>query len=52
MIRKFTSRQFTVEDLIARGTLTRPIAEFFAEQIRSGKTILISGGTGTGKTTF
>jgi len=51
-IRKFTSRHFTVNDLIARGTLTQPIADLLAEQIRSGKTILISGGTGTGKTTL
>ena len=52
VIRKFTSRRYTVEDLIARGTLTRPLADFLAEQIRSGKTLLISGGTGTGKTTL
>jgi pilus assembly protein CpaF len=51
-IRKFTSRRYTVDDLIARGTLTRPLAEFLAEQIRGGKTLLISGGTGTGKTTL
>ena len=52
VIRKFTSRHYTVDDLIARGTLTRPLADFLAEQIRSGKTLLISGGTGTGKTTL
>jgi pilus assembly protein CpaF len=52
VIRKFTSRRFTVEDLIARGTLSRPLAEFLAAQIEDGKTILISGGTGTGKTTL
>src|SRR6201997_4029150 len=51
-IRKFTSRRFTIDDLIDRGTLTRPLADFLAEQIRSGKTLLISGGTGTGKTTL
>jgi len=51
-IRKFTSRHYTVDDLIARGTLTRPLADFLAEQIRGGKTLLISGGTGTGKTTL
>src|SRR3984957_16040331 len=50
VIRKFTSRRYTVEDLIARGTLSRPLAEFLAAQIEDGKTILISGGTGTGKT--
>lgn len=51
-IRKFNSRHFTIEDLIARGTLTRPLAEFLAEQIQAGKTLLISGGTGSGKTTL
>src|SRR5579864_475127 len=51
-IRKFNSRHYTVDDLIARGTLTRPLADFLAAQIRSGKTLLISGGTGTGKTTL
>jgi pilus assembly protein CpaF len=50
-IRKFPSRHYTVDDLIACGTLTRPLAEFLATQIRSGKTLLISGGTSTGKTT-
>jgi len=51
-IRKFTSRHYTVDDLISRGTLTHPLADFLAEQIRIGKTLLISGGTGTGKTTL
>ena len=50
-IRKFPIRHYTVDDLIARGTLSRPLAQFLAEQIRSGKTLLISGGTATGKTT-
>ena len=52
VIRKFTSRRYTVEDLIARGTLSRPLAKFLAGQIEDGKTVLISGGTGTGKTTL
>jgi pilus assembly protein CpaF len=52
VIRKFTSRHYTIDDLIARGTLTLPLAEFLEEQIRSGKTLLISGGTGSGKTTL
>ena len=51
-IRKFTSLHYTIDDLIDRGTLTRPLADFLGEQIRSGKTLLISGGTGTGKTTL
>ena len=51
-IRKFTGRRFTVDDLIARGTLSASLAEFLSDQIRTGKTVLISGGTGTGKTTL
>jgi pilus assembly protein CpaF len=50
-IRKFPSRHYTVDDLIARGTLNRPLADLLAAQIHSGKTLLISGGTSTGKTT-
>jgi pilus assembly protein CpaF len=52
VIRKFTSRHYTVDDLIARGTLTRALSDFLAEQIGDGKTLLISGGTGSGKTTL
>ena len=51
-IRKFTGRHFAAEDLISRGTLSRPLADYLADQIGHGKTLLISGGTGTGKTTL
>jgi len=51
-IRKFTSRRFTIDDLIARGTLSPSLADYLSSQIRGGKTILISGGTATGKTTL
>lgn len=51
-IRKFTSRGYTVDDLIARGTLTRSLADYLSEQIANGKTLVISGETGTGKTTL
>jgi pilus assembly protein CpaF len=51
-IRKFTSRRFTLDDLIARGTLCRSLADYLSGQIRGGRTILISGGTATGKTTL
>jgi pilus assembly protein CpaF len=52
VIRKFSRHKFTVEELINRGTLTAALAEYLAQQIEDGKTILISGGTGTGKTTL
>jgi pilus assembly protein CpaF len=51
-IRKFNSRHFTLDDLITRGTLTRRLADLVSNQIRAGKTLLISGGTSTGKTTL
>ncbi len=51
-IRKFTGRRFRVDDLIARGTLTQQLGYFLWDQIRAGRTLLISGGTGTGKTTL
>ena len=52
VIRKFNSRRFTIDDLIVRGTLTRSLAEMLGERIADGQNILISGGTGTGKTTL
>ena len=51
-IRKFTARHYTVDDLIARGTLARPLAYLLTDLIQGGKTLLISGGTGSGKTTL
>jgi pilus assembly protein CpaF len=49
-VRKFPRRHYTVDDLIARGTLMSPLAVFLAEQRAAGKTVLISGGTSSGKT--
>src|SRR6202042_1369763 len=51
-IRKFTSRSYTLDELIVRGTLSQTLAQYLSEQIRNRKTILISGGTGRGKTTL
>jgi pilus assembly protein CpaF len=51
-IRKFNTRSFTVHDLIRIGTITEPMAEFLQRAIIDRKNILISGGTGTGKTTL
>ena len=51
-IRKFTARRFTIADLIERGTLTPKLAELLERCIRERKNLLISGGTGTGKTTL
>jgi pilus assembly protein CpaF len=51
-IRKFPERKLIVDDLIAKGALTRTVAEFLRAIVLSRKNILISGGTGTGKTTL
>ncbi len=51
-IRKFTSRGFTIEDLIGRGMLTQEQAGELAKAVRDGHNLLISGGTGSGKTTL
>ena len=42
----------TIERLIQYGSLTREAAEFLGKLVRSGYNIFISGGTGSGKTTF
>ena len=51
-IRKFNTRSFTVDDLIRIGTITEPMAALLQNAIIERKNILISGGTGTGKTTL
>ncbi len=51
-VRKFTSHGFTMNDLIERGMLTEEQAERLSEAVRRGDNMLISGGTGTGKTTL
>ena len=51
-IRKFNTRYFRVEDLIALGALDQPLANRLEGYVLGRKNILISGGTGTGKTTF
>ena len=51
-IRKFNTKHFTINDLIANGTISENAAEFLREKVRSRQNILISGGTGTGKTTL
>jgi pilus assembly protein CpaF len=50
-IRKFSRDPYTMDDLIAFGTLTPKAAQFLAACVRGKLNVLISGGTGTGKTT-
>jgi pilus assembly protein CpaF len=50
-IRKFSRDPYTMSDLIAFGTLTPKAAQLLAACVRGKLNILITGGTGTGKTT-
>lgn len=51
-IRKFHSRQFTAEELVRIGSLTTEALTKLRDAIANRRNILISGGTGTGKTTL
>lgn len=51
-IRKFPERPIGMADLIRMGSLTGEAAEFLRVLVCSGYNIFISGGTGSGKTTF
>lgn len=51
-IRKFAKDPLQVDDLVRLGTFTPELAEFLAATVRGGLNVLISGGTGTGKTTL
>ncbi|HEX7745446.1 MAG TPA: CpaF family protein [Micromonosporaceae bacterium] len=50
-IRKFARDAFTTEDLIGFGTFTPEVAQFLYACVRARLDIVISGGTGSGKTT-
>lgn len=51
-IRKFPREFFTMERLIDMGTITKECAVFLRSLVRAKYNIFISGGTGSGKTTF
>ena len=51
-IRKFPAHRFTVDDLIERGSITSSAAMFLRACVIDHRNILVSGGTGTGKTTM
>src|SRR6186997_726461 len=50
-IRRFRPRGFTPDELVANGTLTRPLLDFLARAVRARASVLVRGGTGSGKTT-
>lgn len=51
-IRKFSKEPMTIERLIKYGSLPRSVAEFLEVLVKAKYNIFISGGTGSGKTTF
>ncbi len=51
-IRRFPEKPIRMEDLIKFGSITYEVAEFLKKLVRAGYNIFISGGTGSGKTTF
>ena len=51
-IRKFAKDPFTADDLIAMGTFTDVVGTLLAASVAGGMNVLVSGGTGTGKTTM
>ena len=50
-IRKFSKEAFTIEDLVRFGTLTDEMAKFVRACVRGRLNVVVSGGTGSGKTT-
>ncbi len=51
-IRRFSAKPFTSDQLIKFGSTTPQLIEFLRASVITKKNLLISGGTGTGKTTF
>lgn len=51
-IRRFPDHPISMEQLIAWNAVSRQAAEFLEKLVRAGYNIFISGGTGSGKTTF
>jgi pilus assembly protein CpaF len=50
-IRKFSREPYTVDDLVSFGTLTNDMADFLHACVAARMNVIISGGTGSGKTT-
>ena len=51
-IRRFPPKPITMEQLLAMGALTGECRDQLKELVKAGCNILVSGGTGSGKTTF
>lgn len=51
-VRRFSIRFNSMDELVNAGTLTRGMADFLAACVRGRVSIIVAGGTGSGKTTF
>lgn len=51
-IRRFPDKPITMEDLVSFGSVTEEVCEWLSRLVRAKYNIFISGGTGSGKTTF
>lgn len=51
-IRKFPEHPMRMEDLLALGSLSQEIADVLKQLVQAGYNMFVSGGTGSGKTTF
>lgn len=51
-IRKFSKEPMSIEKLLSYGSLSEEIAVFLEKLVKAGYNIFVSGGTGSGKTTF
>ncbi len=50
-IRRFRPHGFALGDLVANATMPQAVADFLADCVRARAAVLVSGGTGSGKTT-
>ncbi|QGH34089.1 CpaF family protein [Gracilibacillus salitolerans] len=51
-IRKFPEKPLTIKDLVKKDSITEEVADFLEKLVRAKYNVFISGGTGSGKTTF
>src|SRR5579863_833398 len=51
-IRRFGKKRFNIEDLFEKGALPREMINFLAAAVKARLNVMVSGGTGSGKTTM
>ncbi len=51
-IRKFSKHKLSLDELVAKGSVTADVADLLRKAVKCGRNIVVSGGTGSGKTTL